>query len=81
MVNLEELRANFEAAWPELIARDKIEYYTGGLYTAATMASYDHRGNGVPNKVRNGRKVAYPKKELINWIMARMEAVNAKYRQ
>ena len=60
--NIENLRKNFEAVWPEMIAREKIEYYTGGLYTAATMASYDNRGCGVPNRLRNGRKVVYQKK-------------------
>ncbi len=79
MVDIQKLRENFEAAWPEVIARDKVEYYTGGLYTTASMASYDTRGCGVPNKIRlANRKVAYPKKDLIEWILARVEAVNAK---
>lgn len=81
MMDIKELREKFENSWPELIAREKIGYYTGGLYSPNTLASYDNRGNGIANPVRVGKKIAYPKKELIDWIMQRLEALNAKSEQ
>lgn len=82
MINTEELRAKLEAAWPELIAREEISHYTGGIYKAKTMEVYDSKGTGVKNPVRfKGRKIAYTKDELINWLIARLEAKNANTRQ
>lgn len=81
MTTIQQLEENLKKMWPPLIAREKIAEYTGGLYTAGTMATYDAKGVGVPNPVRiDGRKVAYVKEELINWIIKKMETTNANAR-
>nr|DAG88531.1 MAG TPA: excisionase [Herelleviridae sp.] len=82
MSYLQELRKNFENSWPEVIAREEIAHYTGGLYQPSTLEAYDAQGIGVKNSVRvSGRKIGYPKKDLIDWIMQRLEMVNAKSEQ
>lgn len=79
VANFEELRKEFEASWPPIIARDEIARYTGGMYSANTMQVYDSKGLGVKNKVRQkGRKIGYRKKELIDWFLSQLEAVNEK---
>lgn len=79
MVNFEELRKEFEEAWPPIISRDEIAHYTGGMYSPNTMQVYDSKGLGVKNKVRQkGRKIGYPKKDLIDWFLSQLEAVDEK---
>lgn len=79
MIDFQTLREEFEKTWPPVIAREEIARYTGGLYTAGTMQVYDSKGIGVKNPVRlEGRKIGYPKQDLIDWLISRMEDANAK---
>ncbi len=79
MIDLQKLREEYEKTWPPIIARDDIAAYTGGLYSAGTMQVYDSKGIGVKNPVRlQGRKIGYPKQDLIDWLLSRMEAADAK---
>lgn len=78
MIDIKKMRASFEELLPPLIARADISRWTGGLYSSNTMAAYDNRGIGVKNPTLLGKKVAYNKDDLINWIIMRAEAANAK---
>ena len=79
MIDLQKLREEYEKTWPPIIARDDIATYTGGLYSTGTMQVYDSKGIGVKNPVRlQGRKIGYPKQDLIDWLLSRMEAADAK---
>lgn len=70
---LTQIRADLEKALPPLIAREAIAKYTGNLYSSKTMSVYDSIGKGIPNPVRLGRKIAYTKENLINWLISRLE--------
>lgn len=79
MIDFQKLREEYEKTWPPVIARNDIATYTGGLYTAGTMQVYDSKGIGVKNLVRlKGRKIGYPKQDLIDWLISHMEDANAK---
>lgn len=79
MIDFQKLREEYEKTWPPVIAREEIARYTGGLYQPATMEAYDARGIGVKNSIRfSGRKIGYPKQDLIDWLISRMEDANAK---
>ncbi len=55
--------------WPSvLVARMEIKVFTGGLLDEKTMANYDCQGKGPANRFACGRKVAYPVKDLIEWL-------------
>lgn len=78
MIDFQKLREEYEKTWPPVIARNDIATYTGGLYTAGTMQVYDSKGIGVKNLVRlKGRKIGYPKQDLIDWLISHMEDANA----
>jgi len=79
MIDIKKLREEYEKTWPPIIARNDIAAYTGGLYTAGTMQVYDSKGIGVKNLIRlKGRKIGYPKQDLIDWLLNRIEVTNVK---
>ncbi len=77
MTDLSELKQNFEQNWPEIIAREEVPKYTGGLYSANTMAAYDTLGKGVKNRLKVGRKIAYAKADLIDFVIQGLEPVKS----
>lgn len=78
MIDFQKLREEYEKTLPPVIARNDIATYTGGLYTTGTMQVYDSKGIGVKNLVRlKGRKIGYPKQDLIDWLINHMEDANA----
>lgn len=65
--------------WPSaFVARQEIENFTGGVMTQKYISILDSQGLGVKNRVRMGRKIAYPVKELILWLESRSEFVESK---
>jgi hypothetical protein len=64
--------------WPSAyVARQEIENFTGGVMTDKYISWLDLKGKGPKNRVRMGRKIAYPVKELIFWLESRSEFVEA----
>lgn len=62
-------------AWPSpLVARSEVGKFSGGLLHPRTMANEDSRGNG-PIRIIVGRKVAYPTKQLAEWMRSRGTAL------
>lgn len=59
------------------VARDQIELFTGGIVSPGTMANLDCLGEG-PERIRIGRKIAYPVKSFIQWMIARSESIQPK---
>ena len=56
-------------AWPsELVGRNEIGSFTGGLLKPSTMANYDSRGKGPRERVKIGHLVWYPKDVLMEWL-------------
>ena len=64
--------------WPSpLVARDQkqLDKFSGGLLNARTLANCDALQIGPKNRVKFGRKVAYPVDSLVEWMQDKMEAV------
>jgi len=58
--------------WPSpIVAREKIDDFSGGLLNRRTMANLDSLGRG-PKMVRCGRKRGYWVDSLIEWMNKRM---------
>lgn len=60
--------------WPApLVARDQkmLDKFSGGVLNARTLANLDSLGQGPPNRVRVGRKVAYFVSDLVAWMEKR----------
>ena len=68
---------DLEKRWPSaFVAREKIGEFSGGLLSAGRMANLDSQGQGPLERVRVGRKVAYPVKPLIQWMLERAELLD-----
>ena len=55
----------------EIVSRTAIGEFSGGLLTTGYMQNLDSDNQG-PAKIRFGRKIAYPKVELIQWLKGRV---------
>ena len=70
-VNFDQVSATLEdlrSKWPStLVPRERIYEFSGGLINPRTMANLDSRGEG-PDRMRIGKKVAYPLDSLIEWM-------------
>lgn len=70
-------RVSFSAmakAWKApFVSRQKVGEFSGGLLNPRTLANMDHKGEGPKGRVRMGRAVAYPVKELVEWMEERAE--------
>ena len=72
--DVEKLKKSFEdlaRSWDSaFVARTEIQKFSGGLLNPRTQSSLDCRGQGC-FKIKVGRKVLYPKMDLINWLIQR----------
>ena len=65
-------------SWPSpLVARTQhqLDKFSGGILNARTLANEDSLGTGPKDRVKVGRKVAYPVKSLIAYMQGKMEGV------
>jgi hypothetical protein len=66
-------------AWGSpVVVRDKVSVMTGGMISTGYLANLDCRGEGPPEKIRCGRKIAYPLSSFLPWLMSRAEAVETR---
>ena len=49
---------------------------TGGIVNVRYLANLDSIGKGIKGRVKVGRKIAYPVKELIAWLESRSETLD-----
>jgi hypothetical protein len=62
--------------WPSnVVAREEIHRFSGGIYSARYMANVDCKGLGPANRYRCGRKVFYPVSDLIQWLSERTRRI------
>jgi hypothetical protein len=55
------------------ITRGKLLEITGGIINPRTIRNLDSMGEGIKGKIRTGnRTVAYPVKEVIDWLNGRI---------
>ena len=57
--------------WPStIVARKKVEEFSGGILSGKTLANLDSLGRG-PRKIHVGRQVCYPVDDLVAWMEER----------
>ena len=62
---------NMAEKWPsELVSRESVGQFTGGVLSPKSMANMDSLGEG-PESIRIGRKIAYRVDVLISWLESR----------
>ena len=63
-------------AWPSpLVAREKVDEFSGFVLNARTLANYDSRGTGPKGRIKIGRKICYPVASLVEWMRERAQAL------
>ena len=68
--------SNMANRWPsDYVSRERISDFTGGLIHPRTMANLDCLGEGPAEKIRLGKKIAYPVPVLIQWLNKRISDV------
>jgi hypothetical protein len=66
--------------WPSsIIAREEAARFTGGAVSARYLANLDSLGKGPKERLRIGRKVAYPVASFIQWLNER--SIPLKHRE
>ena len=73
-----DLFSELEAKWPSaIVSRNQVGQFSGGLVSAGTMANMDSRGQGPAQRILMGqRRVAYPVRELTDWLRKRCNVIN-----
>lgn len=64
----EELAKKWKSA---IVSRDQIGAFTGGAISQGRMGNLDSLGEGPKGRIRVGRKVCYPVRSLIEWLIQR----------
>jgi len=65
--------------WPSpWVARTEFPKFSGGLYSERYMANLDCQGKGIEGRIRCGRKILYPTKNALIWMMSRSSAIPDK---
>ena len=74
---IDQIIENIEKAAPPMVTRLEIQKLTGGVVLAKTLANIDsqNQSEGIPNRVRYGRRIAYPTPSFISWLRQRLEVV------
>ena len=69
------IKASLQAlkkSWPSpFVAREQVGKFSGGTLNPRTLANHDSQNNGPKNRVRIGRKIAYPVDSLVEWMEQR----------
>lgn len=72
-----ELREALRRAWPApVVIRTEVPRFSGGLVASGTMANADSAGTG-PERIRMGRRTAYMRDSLIEWLLDRCGEVRS----
>lgn len=59
---------------PAVIARAEVPRLLGGLVSAGTLANEDSAGTGPAGRFYLGKKAAYGRDELLDWLRERLTA-------
>ena len=62
------LLEKIKASLPEYVDRKTAFQALNGEITPKMLANADRRGTGPKGRVKNGRKVAYPRDSFMEWI-------------
>ena len=76
---MNEAKPDFQSMadkWPSaMVARTEIEAFTGGIISEKYLANLDCMGRGPVGRVRCGRKIAYPVRQLVTWLENRSAVI------
>jgi hypothetical protein len=65
----EKIWEELAKAWPSsFVARQEVNRFSGGLVNPRTLANLDSLNKGPKPRIKMGRKVAYSKSGLIEWM-------------
>lgn len=62
------------AELPPVIARSEVPRLLGGLVSAGTLANADSAGQGPAGRFYLGKRAAYGREELLDWLRERLTA-------
>lgn len=65
----EDFRQRLLSELPPVIAREAVEDRLGGLVKSKTLANADSAGRGPQGAFQVGRKVAYAREPLVDWLI------------
>ncbi len=54
--------------WPPYMNRKQVADASGGVVAAQTLANKDSKGIGIGGKRVIGKRVCYPKHEVLTWL-------------
>lgn len=78
MRDLNEHFSLMKKAWPStLVARSEVARFSGGIISPPYIANLDSKGEGPAERIRVGRKIAYPVDALVNWLKGRSKMLLA----
>jgi len=60
----------------EVVARDLVKEFSGGMITPRTLANLDSLGKGPANRFMSGKKVCYFTDDLIEWLETRYTSLS-----
>lgn len=60
----------------EVVAREMVGEFSGGMIHPRTLANLDSQGLGPANRFTSGRKVCYFTDDLIEWLEERYESAS-----
>lgn len=61
-------------SWPApYVERQHVSTFSGGILHPRSMANFDAKRKGPRGRIRIGKKIAYPVKELVEWMQSRAE--------
>lgn len=70
--NIEEFKEKLINNWPStIVARQEVEKFSGGVISHRYLSKLDSQKKGPLPRYKIGRKIAYPKIALANWIAGR----------
>ncbi|GEM_PF-603328 len=71
--------SDMAAAWGcPYVAREDLEKFTGGLLSPRYAANLDAANKGIGGRIRVGRKIAYPAKEVVKFLEQRAQFVDGR---
>lgn len=68
----EEVLAEMDSRLSVVVTREELSEVTGKLISPRSFANRDSLNRGVGAKVKLGRKVAYPKRQVMEWLRANL---------
>jgi len=73
MLHLEE---TLLGTLPPLVSRKVASEALGGLISPKTLCHRDAAGSGPKERIKLGRKVAYPREAFVEWVMTNISMLS-----